>query len=1110
MGHNSVADSSGPMIEVRAWLGELGLEQYADSFIANGVDTDLLPELTNDDLKDLGVARLADRKCLLKAIAALSEEGGTAQPAAAGPPSEGERRQVTVLFADLTGFTQLSSELGAEETHELLNRYFETVDRIVEGYGGSIDKHIGDNVMAVFGAPLAHDNDPERAARSALDIHAAMAGLSEELGCRLSAHIGIASGQVVASDTGSDTHREYTVTGKSVNLASRLSDRASGGQTYMSGDVNRAVQAAMACTAVGELEVKGFTQPTMVWRLEGLRTERSDEAPIPFVGRHNERHQFAAILGDCRANQSGQTLLIRGEAGIGKTRLVEQFAAVAATEGFACHRGWILDFGVGKGQDAIRTLVRSLLGLSRSSDEATCANAAQAAVTSELVAPDQQVFLNDLLDLPQALELRSLYDAMDAATRSAGKQAVVKRLVERTSRVQPVLAIFEDIHWADKTILAYLAGLAVTAARCPTVLVMTSRAENDPLDPEWRASLRGSPLTTIDLGPLRDAEALAIANAFGESDERLLRNCVDRAEGNPLFLEQLLRNAKEGAADEIPGSIQSLVQARLDRLNPTDRDALQAASVIGQQFALNQVRHLIGKPDYDCRELLAHNLVSLREDAYLFAHALIRDGVYASLLKRRRRALHLRAAKWFAARDPRLRAEHLDCAGDPAAASAYLAAAEAQAEHYRHERAMQSIERGLALTASAADAFALTSMKGRMLHDLGSIAASIEAYENALDLAETDHERCRAWLGMAAGLRIADRYEQALAALDPAEAIAERDGLIRELAEIHHLRGNLYFPMSRLEACRQAHEKSLLYARQSGSAEAEAHALSGLGDADYMAGRMASAYDHFHRCVEVARRNGFGRIEVANRAMIGFSRVHLNELREALEDGVATVEAAKTVSDQRAEMLGEMLSVMVLWEMAEVTRARAHNNRALVLARQLGAPRFEAQCLMYDGKFARVDGRYDDAIATLKQALTISERVGHGFRGPGIMGELARNLAKPEEKRAALRKGERMLLDGSVSHNHFSFYQDAIEVSLEIGDWDAAERYVSTMEDFTGAKDLAWCRLFGNYGRALAAWGRGRHEPEIRAEIARLHAEAEHIGFNRILPNLDMALQAGR
>jgi class 3 adenylate cyclase len=188
------------MMDVEAWLRGLGLEEHAKAFAENGVDSALLPELTNEDLKDLGVDRLADRKRLLKAVAGLTEDDGRSQakPSPTVVP-EGERRQVTVLFADLTGFTRLSSELGAEETHGLLNRFFEKVDGVIEGYGGTVDKHIGDNVMAVFGAPVAHSDDPERAVRAALEIHEAMAVLSEDLSRDLSAHIGIACGQVVAS-----------------------------------------------------------------------------------------------------------------------------------------------------------------------------------------------------------------------------------------------------------------------------------------------------------------------------------------------------------------------------------------------------------------------------------------------------------------------------------------------------------------------------------------------------------------------------------------------------------------------------------------------------------------------------------------------------------------------------------------------------------------------------------------------------------------------------------------------------------------------------------------------------------------------------------------------
>ena len=227
---------------------------------------------------------------LLAAIEELESAGPNSQPAPEEP--QGERRQVTVLFADLSNFTGLSNDLGAEATHVLLNRYFETVDGIVEGYGGAIDKHIGDNVMAVFGAPIAHSNDPERAVRAALDIHEGMKGLSDELGRPLTAHIGIASGQVVACGTGSDAHREYTVTGETVNLASRLQDQAKAGETLISGSVRLTVSDVADCVAFGEVEVKGFSEPMPVWGLAGLRATCAAAQVTPFAGR---RSRIAAV-----------------------------------------------------------------------------------------------------------------------------------------------------------------------------------------------------------------------------------------------------------------------------------------------------------------------------------------------------------------------------------------------------------------------------------------------------------------------------------------------------------------------------------------------------------------------------------------------------------------------------------------------------------------------------------------------------------------------------------------------------------------------------------------------------------------------------------------------
>ena len=236
--------------DVASWLNGLGLQQYAELFAEQAIDLELLAELDDGDLEKIGIAALGHRKRLLKAAANL-----TAAPAAVEiPAEEAERRQVTVLFADISGFTALSERLGAEQTHELLNRYFAVADAAIVGFGGSIDKHIGDAVMAVFGAPVAHTDDPERAVRAAVELHR----VSAELAPPVAVHIGIASGQVVASRIGSASHTEYTVTGESVNLASRLTDLAGPGETLASAAVARSLGNRVEGKPLGQRRLLGI------------------------------------------------------------------------------------------------------------------------------------------------------------------------------------------------------------------------------------------------------------------------------------------------------------------------------------------------------------------------------------------------------------------------------------------------------------------------------------------------------------------------------------------------------------------------------------------------------------------------------------------------------------------------------------------------------------------------------------------------------------------------------------------------------------------------------------------------------------------------------------
>ncbi len=1035
---------------------------------------------------------------------AVAGSAPTSPPAAT---LEGERRQVTVLFCDLAGFTRLTQELGAEATHALTDRFFALADGVIERFGGSVDKHIGDCIMAVFGAPVAHDNDAERAVRAALEIRDAMPALSQELSTELDVHVGIASGQVVASSGAG--HRQYSVTGESVNLASRLSDAAPAGTILVGDAVRRTLADRLDCTPIGALEVKGLSDPVQAFRLTGLHAQRVASGR-PFVGRRAELHQLEGALEACVESGAGQAIYVRGEAGIGKTRLIEECQERAETLGFASHTGLVLDFGLAGGRDAIRELARSLLGVRITSSPAATEAAAEQAVRERWLAPERRVHLNDLLDLPQPVELRALYDAMDNATRSRGKQETLAELVVQASRQRPRLIIIEDLHWADPLTLEHLAHLTETVATCPVVLVMTSRLEGDPLDAAWRARVGGSPLLTIDLGPLRPDEADALAGAYLDATSDFARQCVERAAGNPLFLEQLLRHVEDSAAGGVPGTVQSLVQARLDHLPAVDRQALQAASVLGQRFSPGALCHLLERPDYDCGTLVRHFLLRPVGEAFLFAHALIRDGVYDSLLKARRLALHRRAAEWFAGRDPALRAEHLDRAEDPVAPRAYLDAARAEMSAYRNEQSLSLSERGLALAADQSDRFELLCLRGEILHHLGAMAEAGVTYAAALEAAPDDGARCRAWLGLAAVKRVTEDLDGAFADLERAEAAARRLNLNEQLARIHFLRGNLHFPRSEIEACLVEHQKSLEFAQAAGSAELEAAALGGLGDAEYVRGHMLSAGRYFERCIELCRRHGFGRIEVASLPMVAIARFYAGELDEAHADALAAVAAAQRVGHQRAEMIA--CHTVFITAMAQNDRdmARSHVDRGLVLSRQLGARRFEAEGLGFLAELLHAEGRAVEALAAIRLGVEISRETGTSYMGPTLLGALAYLATGPAERRAALAEGEQLLAGGSVSHNYYWFYQYAIETALESEEWSEAERYAAALEAYTRAEPTPWAAILVGRGRALAAIGRGQRDRNTIQKLEEVREQARTIGWLAALPALDTALAAAQ
>ena len=468
----------------------------------------------------------------------------------------------------------------------------------------------------------------------------------------------------------------------------------------------------------------------------------------------------------------------------------------------------------------------------------------------------------------------------------------------------------------------------------------------------------------------------------------------------------------------------------------------------------------------------------------------------------------MRAADWFADQDLVLRAQHLDRAEDQAAPTAYLEAARGQASVYHYERALGLVERGIEIVREDSDRFALACLHGELLHDAGSVDESMTAYRHAIEIAGDDVARCRAWIGLAAGMRIIDQYDDALSLLDDAETVASGNGLSLELSRIHHLRGNLYFPLGRIDDCLREHELSLDFADQDESPEAKARALGGLGDAYYALGRMITAHDYYSRCIAFAREHGFGRIEVANLNMLAVTRRYQNEHKESLEDNFAAIQAANRVGHQRAELVARNSVLETLIDLGEIGALSERIDRSMELVRSLGAQRFEPEILYSKAVILLTEDRHAEAEKLLEKCLEICCKTGIKYTGPFYLGKIAELTTDRDRRVSALEEGERLLRDGAVSHNYFGFYGCAMEACLNTCNWEEMERYAAALEDYTRSEPLPWSDFFIARARVLAAHGRGKRDNTTIQQLKRLRDEAERIGLKPALSALDEALAA--
>jgi class 3 adenylate cyclase/tetratricopeptide (TPR) repeat protein len=588
--------------------------------------------------------------------------------APARPAPAAERRLVTVLFADLVGFTPLSESRDAEEVRELLSRYFDGCRRIVELYGGTVEKFIGDAVMAVWGTPTATEDDAERAVRAALDLVAAVSALGQELGAEeLRARVGVLTGEAAVT---LGAEGEGMVAGDIVNTASRVQSVAKPGSVLVGESTRRATDQTIVYEEAGSFELKGKTGLTPLWRarrvVSGLRGSlKSEGLEAPFVGRDRELRQLKDLFHASAEESKAHLVSVTGIAGIGKSRLVWEFYKYfdGIAELVWWHRGRCLPYGDGVTYWALADMVRMRCRIAEDDEPQAGLQKLRTALDEHILDAEERSFVQPRLGQLLGLTEHTSLDRDDLF-------AAARIFFERLAESYPTLLVFEDVQWADESLLDFIEYLLDWSRNHPLFVVTLARPELLERRPTWGAGQRN--FTSIFLEPLpRPAMDELLGGLVPGLPEELRDRILERAEGIPLYAVETVRMLLDrgllvqdqsayrltGAVEEleVPETLQALIAARLDGLSADERRLLQDGAVLGKTFTKQSLGALSGSPAEQVEELLAalvrKEVLSVQADPrspehgqYGFLQDLMRRVAYETLSKRDRRERHLTAA----------------------------------------------------------------------------------------------------------------------------------------------------------------------------------------------------------------------------------------------------------------------------------------------------------------------------------------------------------------------------------------------------------------------------------------------------------------------------------
>ncbi len=958
------------------------------------------------------------------------------------------RKTVSVLFCDLADSTALGERLDPEPLRELLGRWYDEMRVAVERHGGTVEKFVGDAVMAIFGVPRAHEDDALRAIRAAVEMQSAVKRLNSGRDApELRIRIGINTGEVVTGD-----EVATLATGDAVNTAKRLEEAAGAGEILIGAVTERLVRHAALLEAVEPVEAKGKSSPLAAWRVVHAVPDAEPFArrwDTPLVGRGRELAVLRDELAASAGSRACRLVTVLGDAGVGKTRLVSELVA-ESSESAKIVSGRCLPYGDGITFWPVAELIRGLGG------DAAIAEAAR-------TEPDAALIVERL-----------------GALGGSGGPAeelfwAVRRLFEALARERPLIVVLEDLHWAEPTLLDLVEHVSRWSRDAPILLLALARPELLEERPRWEGTL-------LRLGSLSPEEASQLLEAL--DDDGLLSpqtraRVAETAQGNPLYAEQLVamisETGTETEATDLPPTIQALLAARLDRIDPAERDVLERAAVVGREFWPGAVAAL-GESPGDAVGTTLLELVRLDfvepapptvpgEDGFRFRHALIRDAAYGSTPLRRRAAHHERFALWLASvgdanEYDEIRAYHLEQAvllsrelGAQSDRDAALAAnanallARTGIRAYARgdvPAARNLLTRGLALGPSArADDLELRRILARALWETGETEAALDLVEEVAAAAAATGNRAEEWYARldAAGMRGAGGPDGLLSFLETAsqavEVFSELDDE-RGLAQAWRRISRAEIVRCSYAAAETAAVRALRYALGCGERVDAAWAADGLGTA--LLWGPTPVADAMRRCNELIAEAGENEVLRANllAALAGL---------RALEGDVADARRLRVAAEDIYRDLGQRMSIAGLTQVAAQIERLAENpagaeaeiRSGLEILRGTGSEALQqawlAAALVAQGRYeeAREPAETARSIASPEDVLDQVVWRGALARVEAAAGNLedALALARSAVEAASLTDGLTMQADALV---------DLAAVAESAGDPEEAER----------------------------------------------------------------------